>query len=553
MTDLFTFLFQSTKILMLIVAGFMAGLVLITPAQAQEPPPDIACKRCHVGSEQTFTLPSGQTVPVGIDLDTLDGSIHGAHLDEAVYCTDCHQDEQRYQYPHEPNPAQNLEEFADLVSKNCEACHEPAERHNPGHVLAWENPNVPSCANCHGGHNVEPAETLLTDGSIAFCQSCHQSYADPQIGAVHEEVVANLGPDQTCRTCHGDTEPFPPDETCKTCHNLLQSKLTLESGDTISLHVNPEIIEQSVHGERQVEEYDYRELLCTDCHRDQARYGFPHEPVAPPDARRFTIEMSNLCQECHPEVFDRQQDSTHADALAAGNINAATCADCHGGHDIQVPDEPRGRISQTCAQCHAAINEQYADSVHGAALLGENNPDVPVCIDCHGVHDIDDPTTALFRNRSPELCAGCHADKDMMSQYDISTEVFETYVSDFHGTTVQLFEKQSPDQETNKAVCYDCHGVHDILPATDEHSHIMKENLLATCRQCHPDATANFADAWMSHFRPSLEHNPLIYLVDLFYIILIPAVLGGFLLFISTDIYRRVMNTWRNKNNEEAA
>ena len=39
---------------------------------------------------------------------------------------------------------------------------------------------------------------------------------------------------------------------------------------------------------------------------------------------------------------------------------------------------------------------------------------------------------------SPELCASCHADEELMAPYDISTDVFETYVDDFHGTTVIL-------------------------------------------------------------------------------------------------------------------
>ncbi|MEZ4580778.1 MAG: hypothetical protein R3A10_03830 [Caldilineaceae bacterium] len=138
----------------------------------------------------------------------------------------------------------------------------------------------------------------------------------------------------------------------------------------------------------------------------------------------------------------------------------------------------------------------------------------------------------------------------MMSKYGISTDVFDTYVADFHGTTVELFEKQSPDHETNKAVCYDCHGVHNILPATDENSQVIRENLLTTCRQCHPDADANFPDAWTSHFKPSLEHNPIVFLVDWFYRLLIPAVLGGFALFIGTDVYRTARTRRSKKEND---
>ena len=54
-----------------------------------------------------------------------------------------------------------------------------------------------------------------------------------------------------------------------------------------------------------------------------------------------------------------------------------------------------------------------------------------------------------------------------MSKYGISTQVVNTYVADFHGTTVTLFEKISPDQITNKPVCFDCHGVHNIKKVDD--------------------------------------------------------------------------------------
>jgi hypothetical protein len=59
-----------------------------------------------------------------------------------------------------------------------------------------------------------------------------------------------------------------------------------------------------------------------------------------------------------------------------------------------------------------------------------------------------------------------------------------------------VFEKQSPDAEVNKAVCYDCHGIHDIQRVDDPVSGIqIKENLLVRCKVCHPDATTNFPSA----------------------------------------------------------
>src|SRR5690606_20421831 len=91
-----------------------------------------------------------------------------------------------------------------------------------------------------------------------------------------------------------------------------------------------------------------------------------------------------------------------------------------------------------------------------------------------------------------------------------------------------------------KAVCSDCHGVHDIMRTDDaEGSIAIKENLLATCRNCHPGATTDFPDSWVGHFPPTLESHPLIFLVDLFYTLLIPGVLGAFVFLVATDLFAR--------------
>ena len=496
-----------------------------------------------------FVLPSGEALTLTVDLETLDNSVHGVHADQPVYCTDCHQTRQRYQYPHGENPAQDLDEYQAEIAQNCEQCHTSAEIHNPGHLQAEDATDLPNCVDCHGGHAVAPADVMRAD-PVGTCRSCHDQFEDQRLQSVHDEVVQNLGPDQSCQTCHAST-PQTDDAKCQTCHSLLQRDLTLPNGESISLHVNPEDIVNSMHGAVEVQGVQYTTLQCTDCHKDQAFSGYPHPELDAETRRNVTLGMEEVCQSCHTDIYEHTRDSVHAKAIAAGNLDAATCADCHGNHSIQDPDSPRGHVSETCSKCHSTINEQYAHSVHGAALLGEDNPDVPVCTDCHGVHDIVDPTTAAFRSNSPNMCGHCHADTALMTKYGISTDVFDTYVADFHGTTVTLFERQSPEEGTNKAVCYDCHGIHNILPATDENSQVIKANLLTTCRQCHPDANENFPDSWTSHFKPSPENNTLVYLVNLFYLIVIPATVGGFLLFIGTDVYRQIVDRFRSRNSRK--
>ena len=64
--------------------------------------------------------------------------------------------------------------------------------------------------------------------------------------------------------------------------------------------------------------------------------------------------------------------------------------------------------------------------------------------------------------------------------------------------------------------------------------------MLAACQKCHPDATVNFPDSWLSHYSPSPDKYPLVYYVNLFYKFLIPVVLGGMGVLVASDIFYRV-------------
>jgi predicted CXXCH cytochrome family protein len=329
-------------------------------------------------------------------------------------------------------------------------------------------------------------------------------------------------------------------ETCLACHSVPGMQMTLPSGEILYLTVDRETYNNSVHGKSG--------YACVQCHTDIT--GYPHPPQPAVTQRDFTLDLYQSCIRCHQDKYDATLDSVHQKALASGNKQAAVCTDCHGAHNVTPPDEPRSRIPQTCEKCHSQIFNQYQDSVHGEALIGEGNPDVPSCIDCHGVHNVSGPSNQPFHLFSPQICARCHSDQEPMAKYGVSTDVFDTYVADFHGATVVMFEKTAPDQETNKPVCIDCHGVHDMRRVDDPESRVIKENLLDTCQRCHPDATTNFPNAWLSHYRPSPEHSPTVYYVNLFYQFFIPTVLGGMGIFVVLDGSRRLINRRREKRHE---
>jgi predicted CXXCH cytochrome family protein len=331
----------------------------------------------------------------------------------------------------------------------------------------------------------------------------------------------------------GDDPPATGDNSyCVLCHSQPNQSMTLADGSTLDISINPEDIAHSVHGNIE----GVGTLGCIDCHGENA---FPHDDPPPINRRAFTVQMAQqVCANCHTGEAHNQADGVHQQALDAGNLTAATCTDCHGAHNVQQPGDPQ-LTANTCGSCHTFVFDQFNQSVHGVALFA-GDPNVPTCTNCHGVHGIEHPTTAEFRNDSPQVCGTCHGDKDLMDQYGIETNVFNSYLSEFHGTTVALFEEQDPDVASNKAVCYDCHGVHDIAQVDANNSRVVRQNLLETCQRCHPDATSNFPDAWVGHYPPTLKSHPLLFTVRVFYNILVPGTLGAFVLLVSTDVFRRV-------------
>jgi hypothetical protein len=329
---------------------------------------------------------------------------------------------------------------------------------------------------------------------------------------------------------------------CLDCHGQPIEPYVLENGDALDVFIDPTWHQNSVHGE---EGY-----ACVQCHTDVGEY--PHPAWQAADRRDATLKLNNVCANCHEHQFALGEDDVHANAQRGGVREAAVCVDCHTAHEVRrltdkethkLLPETRAWIPERCALCHNAIYTKYKDSVHGAALLNENNPDVPTCIDCHGVHNIGNPTSDYFRLRSPEICAKCHTDERKMGKYGINTNVLNTYVADFHGTTVAIFEKVSPDAPVNKAVCYDCHGIHDIARVDDPQKGLqIKQNLLARCKECHPDATTDFPEAWLSHYNPSPEKYPVVYYVNLFYKFFIPMVLIPMAVLVVADFGRGYFN-----------
>ena len=347
---------------------------------------------------------------------------------------------------------------------------------------------------------------------------------------------------------------------CLGCHSNPEMVGQFSDGKTMSLFYDPAQHEDTNHiqgcrachdAQKEYPHNDGETKSCEVCHSQM--FGGPDESnslfqiTAYDDQRAVAMEINNSCQKCHGEKFEEITDSEHTLILARGNRYAPLCVDCHGSHDIKSPSEPRTRVAEICSQCHMSVYTTYESSVHGEALEADSNPDVPTCDNCHGSHKVTGPTDANFRADSITLCGNCHADKELMSKYDISTNVFQTYLDDFHGRTVDFF-RQTRDANITKATCYDCHGIHNIQAPDNELSSVYPANLQKTCQQCHPDAGITFPQAWLSHYSPTWEDTPMLYAVTTFYKFLVPTLIGGFLVYIALDARRRIAHKLKQRS-----
>jgi predicted CXXCH cytochrome family protein len=332
------------------------------------------------------------------------------------------------------------------------------------------------------------------------------------------------------RQAASPAKPAPVPESvqyCLACHEDKALSITLKDKSTMPLFVDLKDFAQSVHASQ---------LICTDCH---AKYDQDHPSGATFDSRRaYTVRSYEVCKKCHFDTYTRTLESVHYDLLKQGVDVAPICTDCHGAHNIPNPHAKRAMMSRTCAACHTDVYETYARSVHGRVLVEDGNQDVPACADCHTHHQVQQPGTAKFRLNSPETCIRCHGNAPLMAQYGISTNVAQSYLSDFHGVTASLSRNLPEDQRQMVVTCTDCHGVHNIASPRLKGEEAMTATVKAACARCHQDTAPTFPAAWLSHYPPSPRHAPLVWLVQMFYSFFIPFAVIGLILNLLLHVYR---------------
>jgi hypothetical protein len=192
--------------------------------------------------------------------------------------------------------------------------------------------------------------------------------------------------------------PDDPDAKCLKCHSRnLQKKL--EDGAAMSLKIEGDTFSRSVH----------RVIGCTGCHRDVAKGKHPsREPIG--SRRAYSLKHNRTCSQCHAARYAAWESSIHASLVAAGDINAPLCSDCHSSHAIQPRAGYEPVRGEPCSGCHEGIVEGYQAGVHGQAhnrgtAIREDAVPAPSCSDCHRAHEVKAVAAADFLR---ETCFYCH-------------------------------------------------------------------------------------------------------------------------------------------------
>jgi predicted CXXCH cytochrome family protein len=235
-------------------------------------------------------------------------------------------------------------------------------------------------------------------------------------------------------------------------------------------------------------------LSCADCHGgDPTAFDDPDAAMWDDESFLGMIEKRNqpkMCGGCHSnsvymkdystsirtDQVDQYWTSRHGILLQKGDDKVATCVSCHGVHGIYSKDDPRSKVyainvPSTCASCHSDIDymaeydiptdqlEQFERSVHGVALLDNQDIYSPACNDCHGNHGATPPDVAHIS----DICGSCHVNNKNLFKESTLREVFLA---------------------NNKKECESCHGNHEVEKPTDE---MLNWKDKSKCLECHDE------------------------------------------------------------------
>ncbi|NOY82012.1 MAG: hypothetical protein GXP31_13530 [Kiritimatiellaeota bacterium] len=500
----------------------------------------VLCGRCHhEGSRVSLE----RNIPQKNILQNYSLSIHGQGLLKmglrvTAVCTSCHNSHLILE-PDNPDASINPEN----VAKTCMKCHSRIEQVHVKVISGklWEQAphEIPSCADCHPPHKIRRTPANLKNVANKECVGCH---ANRNLSMERDGKKLSLFVDEKAFKASRHSSV-----ACAQCHNEVSTVLKRPCAaikhkvDCSICHAETvQKYQTGIHGKRAAAG-DPNAPTCLTCH--SAHTAQSHlSPTSP----TFAMNVPKLCGECHTQgkpvaevianripqaknIVNSYIDSVHGQGLLkAGLVVAANCASCHTAHHELPKSDPDSSVNpahlaDTCGACHKGIERQFKTSVHWPGR-GKTKEKLPVCEDCHTSHTISRVTAKGFRTRMMNQCGKCH-----------QTEA-KSYFNTFHGKSSRLGYEGA-------AKCYDCHGVHNILPPDDPRSTLSYRNAVYTCKKCHPGAHRKFA-GYLTH---ATHHNPKKYPYLYYTYIFMTTLLVGTLTFFLLHTLFWLLRLWKER------
>ena len=453
------------------------------------PPSDIACRGCHGNTDKTLALPSGESLPLDVDLVALDASAHSSQMwaGTRTFCFDCHVNQTNYRYPHIKNPAQTVDEFVSNVEQNCQGCHYP---HRPFHGAEQVGDvgadRLPGCADCHGSHDVARRDQIPA-AMPAKCVACHidQLPEWAQQLLVHREGfgsgAAGYAGSDRCVACH--------DDIYLSWQNTLHARLVQDPHQNASVVV-ADFTQPDSDLTFGLDDVAYtigsrwKQLFISRTVSDTftllpAQWNVATSEWVPytPDGAAAGSDWRAACGSCHVTGLDTATwtftefsvgcESCHGPAAAhvadPENVALFTAADdqvcgaCHSrgvspdGHPFPAAYRPGNTLADhfafapdattTWPDGSARLNyQQYTDWLAGDRMKTGGEPvegaGQPItCATCHAVHS-SGAQPGQLRMSSNSLCLECHTEQraivSHMPYHEQAAREYDFQCSDCH-------------------------------------------------------------------------------------------------------------------------
>lgn len=361
------------------------------------------CTQCHAEIEQ-------------VHRKVIKGELWEKKESVLPACIDCHQ----------PHKVRKAFYSLGMSNADCLRCHgnkDLTSKKDGRSLFAREDDLSHSrhskiaCSQCHSEVNashVRPCETITKK---VDCASCHAETGQQFVKSRHGQLVANNDPNgPTCKECHGthgvkgklqpESPTFPTNIPllCARCHREGEKAAVRYKGEQHDIIAH---YDESIHGKGLMKSGLTVTATCTNCHTAHS--------VLPKSDSLSSVNRANVpatCGRCHHGIEEQFQQSIHHLKVGKTDKPLPVCSDCHSAHTIQRADAEGFMldIMTKCGRCHEDIAKTYFDTYHGkVSQLGYTK--TAKCYDCHGAHDIlpiSDPKSHLSHENVIGTCQKCH-------------------------------------------------------------------------------------------------------------------------------------------------